>query len=56
MESLVMKLTKFWTSASRLDISLSMVGFLIADLVICLAWSVKWMGAGGLADYGIVVQ
>lgn len=42
MESLVMKLTKFWMSGSLLDINLSMVGFLIMDLVICLAWSVQW--------------
>lgn len=40
-----MKLTKCWMSASLLDNSLSMVGFLIMDLVICLAWSVR--GAGG---------
>lgn len=41
MESLVMKLTKCWMSPSLLDTSLSIVGFLIMDLVICLAWSVK---------------
>lgn len=40
MESLVMKLTKFWMSDSLLDINLSMVCFLIMDLVSCLAWSV----------------
>lgn len=41
MESLLMKLTKFWMSASLLDINLSMVGFLIMVLLICLAWSVQ---------------
>lgn len=40
MEPLVMKLTKFWMSDSLLDINLSMVCFLIIDLVSCLAWSV----------------
>ncbi|MEQ2185192.1 Deoxyribonuclease-1, partial [Goodea atripinnis] len=39
MDSLVMKLTKFWMSASLLVLSLSIVGFLIMDLVICLACS-----------------
>lgn len=41
MESLVMKLTKFWMSDSLLDSSLSTVGFLIMDLDKCLAWSAK---------------
>lgn len=40
MESLVIKLTKVWMSDSLLDINLSMVCFLIMDLVSCLAWSV----------------
>lgn len=40
MESLVMKLTKFWMSDSLLDSNLAMVCFLIMDLVSCLAWSV----------------
>lgn len=39
MDSLVMKLTKCWMSASLLASSRSMVGFLIMDLEICLAWS-----------------
>lgn len=39
MDSLVMKLTKCWMSASLPASSRSMVGFLIMDLEICLAWS-----------------
>lgn len=49
MESLVMKETKFWMSDSLLDINLSMVCFLIMDLVNCLAWSaIKELGQGGV--------
>lgn len=40
-EFLVMKLTKLWMSASLLDSNLSTVGFLIIDLVTCLACSEK---------------
>lgn len=56
MASLVMKLTKFWTSASLLDVILSTVGFLIMDLVICLAWAVKqrrWLAQVTDAEKGI---
>ncbi len=40
MESFVMKLTKFVVSASRFARSLSIVDFLIIDLLIWRAWSV----------------